>query len=129
MNQHHVAIEHHPKAVNKFTSDDRWFSAIGRFIFEFSQLEYTLKHYVAEKVGLDDVHFNSIMTHDFAILCNIAEVVLPQEPKRPDWHFPDAPDTPRKNKVKKDYQTERIARAKKLKRLINGCRKLNDDRV
>src|SRR5262249_46900452 len=95
----------------------------------FSQLEYTLKHYVAEKVGLDDVHFNSIMTHDFAILCNIAEAVLLQGPEPTDWGFPRAPDSSRKDEIKKDHQTEKLARAKRLKALLNGCRKLNVDRV
>jgi hypothetical protein len=40
-------MDHHKQSVNKFTAEDRFFSAIGRFIFEFSQLEYTLKHHVA----------------------------------------------------------------------------------
>jgi hypothetical protein len=72
-------MDHHQRSVNKFTSDDRFFSAIGRFIFEFSQLEYTLKHYIAEAIDLRDEHFNPIMTQDFAMLCKIAETVLLQD--------------------------------------------------
>jgi hypothetical protein len=36
----------------------------------------TLKDQVAQKIGLDDRYFNSIMTHDFAMLCTIAKSVL-----------------------------------------------------
>jgi hypothetical protein len=61
-------MDHHKKSVNKFTADDRFFSAIGRFIFEFSQLEYTLKHHVAEQVDLKDEYFTAVMVHDFAAL-------------------------------------------------------------
>jgi len=43
-----ISVDRHKRSVNKFTSEDRWFSAIGRFIFEFSQLEATLKYYVAQ---------------------------------------------------------------------------------
>jgi hypothetical protein len=50
-------MDHHKKAVNKFTRDEKFFSAVGRFFFEFSQLEYTLKYRVAEAIGLDDQHF------------------------------------------------------------------------
>jgi hypothetical protein len=76
MNGEAVAMDRHKKSVNKFTSEDRFFSAIGRFIFEFSQLEYTLKHHVAEEINLREEHFNAIMTHDFALLCTVAETVL-----------------------------------------------------
>lgn len=72
---------HHQRAVNKFTSEDRFFSAIGRLIFEFSQLEYTLKHHISERIGLGDEYFDALMTHDFAMLCTIAESVLTRESK------------------------------------------------
>lgn len=97
-------MDHHKKSVNKFTSDDRFFSAIGRFIFEFSQLEYTLKHHVAEQVNINDEHFTAVMTHDFAVLCTIAESVLVRPGMAED-------------------QTIR------LKELIKKCHSLNGDRV
>ena len=74
-----TSVDRHKRSVNKFTSEDRWFSAIGRFIFEFSQLEATLKYYVAHAINLQDRHFNSIMTQDFSMLCTIAETVLLRE--------------------------------------------------
>ena len=67
----------HQHSINKFTAEDRWFSAIGRFIYEFSQLQYTLKYYVAETIGLRDQHFGAITSQfDFARLCAAAESVL-----------------------------------------------------
>jgi|SRR6516162_7240069 hypothetical protein len=96
-------MDHHKKSVNKFTADDRFFSAIGRFIFEFSQLEYTIKHHVAEQVGLKDEYFTPVMTHEFAVLCTIAETVL----------GPGMTGD----------------RAERLKKLIDECRTLNEHRV
>jgi hypothetical protein len=75
----------HQQSINKFTSEDRWYSAIGRFISEFSQLEYTLKYYIAEAIGLSEQHFNAIASQfDFAKLCALAEyVLLHRAPTRP----------------------------------------------
>jgi hypothetical protein len=101
--QEEFAMEHHRKAVHKFTKEDRFFSAIGRFIFEFSQLEYSFKFYIAEEINLKDEHFNAVMTHDFALLCTIAEEVLVPSTSKPA--------------------------SSKLKKLISKCRSLNDERV
>ena len=98
-----MRADHNQRAVNKFTSEDQFFAAIGRFIFEFSQLEYTIKHHIAETVDLQDQYFNAIMTHDFALLCTIAESVL----------------GPRVAEQK----------AADFKKLIAKCRSLNTDRV
>jgi hypothetical protein len=65
---------------------DRVYREIGRFIFEFSQLEYTLRYYVADMARVDDQYFD-IMTSafDFAKLCS-ALVALSAKEKggRPD---------------------------------------------
>ena len=53
---------HNQEAIRSLGEDDAFFSAIGRFLFEFSQLEYSLKVTVAEAVRLPDEHFNSITT-------------------------------------------------------------------
>jgi hypothetical protein len=79
------------------------YRAIGRFIFQFSQLEYTLRHYVAAEIKLDDKYFSAIMTHDFALLCTVAfEVLSPS--------------------MSEDGQG-------RLRDTISECRKLNDVRV
>ena len=66
----------HVQAINKFTADDRWFCAIGLSSTELSQLEYTLKYYVAQTIGLSDQHFAAIASQfDFARLCAAAQNV------------------------------------------------------
>ena len=61
-----VRFLNHVQAINKFPgdADDKWFDAIGRFIFEFSRLEYTLRQYVAREIGLHDQHFVAIASHE-----------------------------------------------------------------
>ena len=93
-------MDRHQQAVNKLSGTEQLFSAIGRFIYEFSQLEDDLKQRVAGAISLRDEHFAAIMTYDFAMLCTVAETVL----------------TP-------IYQTA------KFKALIGKCRSLNIDRV
>jgi hypothetical protein len=51
---------------------DKTFRAIGRFLFEFSQLEYEIRRQVADAVDLELYHFHAIMMHDFAPLCTAA---------------------------------------------------------
>jgi hypothetical protein len=97
-------MDSHEKSVNVFTSEDRFFSAIGRFIFEFSQLEYSLRFYIAEGINITtDQHFNAIMTHDFSRLCDVAGNVL----------VPLVDET----------------QSNRLKKLISKCKALNDERV
>jgi hypothetical protein len=127
----------HRQAINKFTSDDRWFSAIGRFIFEFSQLEYTLKHYIAEAIGLKEQHFNSIMSHDFARLCGVAQTVLLQTSADPtsflesDWGEEQmAPRFAAALKPLMDEQdAQKVQRTNRLRELLKECKSLNEDRV
>src|SRR6476660_1743852 len=98
-----MEMDSHEKSVNQFTSEDRYYSAIGRFMVEFSQLEFSFKYYVAKQVNLGDQYFNAIMSHDFSRLCQIAETVL----------------------VPAAFDEKKAA----LKSLINKCKTLNDDRV
>jgi hypothetical protein len=55
---------------------NRTYEAIGRFIFEFSQLEYEIRHQIAQEVWITEEYFNAIMVHDFAVLCTAAEHVF-----------------------------------------------------
>lgn len=51
--------------------------AIGRFIAEFSQLEYTLRHYLAEEIKLDDMFFHEIVgSYDAGLLLNVCRAVF-----------------------------------------------------
>lgn len=50
-------------------ASDKTFRAIGRFLFEFSQLDYEIRRQVGEAAGVDLLHVHDIMTHDFGPLC------------------------------------------------------------
>jgi hypothetical protein len=121
----------HVQAINKFTADDRWFCAIGRFIFEFSQLEYMLKYYVALTIGLRDQHFAAITSQfDFARLCAAAENVWLQP-----YTGPSIQDVLGKPPARlRDLKRKKILagadeRERMLKKLLNECKLLNEDRV
>ena len=132
----------HTQSINKFTSDDRWYTAIGRFIFEFSQLEFTLKYYVAEAIGLaalnddggivSDQHFDTIMHQfDFARLCDIAESVL-LEPR--GTGLPVTVEgvvggpAPVFHQTAAEHEASKRKQTQLLKKLINECKSLNIDR-
>src|SRR6266540_3125539 len=125
-------MDHHKRSVNKFTSDDRWYSAIGRFIFAFSQLEYTLKHHVAERIGLRDQYFVPIMNYDFATLCTIAETVLLQKDEEQTYvkeNWDKGPASLHRKRIKAEFQAKQVKKTKKLKELIKKCKGLNTERV
>lgn len=67
--------------VAQLPKDEQFYSAIGRFVIAFSNLEMILKLWIAESVNLPSEFNDRIMTHDFAMLCNIAQSVLPAEMK------------------------------------------------
>jgi hypothetical protein len=83
---------------------EKTYRAIGRFVFEFSQLEYAIRHYVAEEVGVMTEYFNAIMTHDFATLCTGAIEVF-----------------------RHSYSDKR-ERFEKMERLLNRARTLGNER-
>jgi hypothetical protein len=50
-------------------SERRSFASIGRFIFEFSQLEFTIKHLLSLGLDLREGQFHIVTTgYDFATL-------------------------------------------------------------
>ena len=56
---------------------ERTYRAIGRFVFEFSQVEYTIRHYLASEIGLKEEYFTAVMeSYDVALLCAVAKQVL-----------------------------------------------------
>lgn len=53
------------------------FAAIGRFVFAFSQLEFTYKHFLADAIQLSSEDFNPVMSaFDFSKLCHITRVMF-----------------------------------------------------
>ena len=65
-----------PKSEWEIVSD-KTYRAIGRFIFEFSQAEYTIRHYLAEEIELDEKHFAPVVeSYDVGVLCTVAKQVF-----------------------------------------------------
>jgi hypothetical protein len=82
---------------------EKTYRAVGRFIFEFSQAEYTIRHYLAQEIGLDEEHFSALVeSYDVALLCTVAKEVF--------------------NKSRANTN------AAGIKDLINNFRALNDNR-
>jgi hypothetical protein len=125
-------VDYHQRSVNKFTSEDKFYSSIGRFIFEFSQLEYTIRYRLAEHIGLKDEFFDTFMSHDFSMLCNIAERVLlgvlASAEIDPELD-PLAKGSPPAILQKKKESPDKCAtREREVKELITDCRNLGSER-
>jgi hypothetical protein len=85
------------------TSAEKTYRAIGRFIFEFSQVEYTIRHYLAEEIGLNEEHFSAVVeSYEASLLCTVAIEVF------------------KKSRAKEN--------AAQIEKLINKFRQLNDKR-
>jgi hypothetical protein len=83
---------------------DETYLAIGHFMFEFSQLEMALRHFTALEAGVKDRYFNAVMTHDFSLLCTMAQELMGRS-----WKSSD--------------------KQKRFAEIIKQCRKMNDVRV
>jgi inorganic pyrophosphatase len=83
------------------------FLAIGEFIFEFSQLEFTIRHLLACMLDLkDDKSFDTIVSpYDFRTLCDVTSS-----------YIQDAAD------CDDDLRTH-------VKKTFDSCKALNDERV
>ena len=56
---------------------DKTYRAIGRFIFVFSQVEYTIRHHLAEAIELKEDFFTPVIeSYDVAVLCTVAKEVF-----------------------------------------------------
>ncbi len=65
------------------------FSAIGEFMFEFSQLEFVIRHALGEALGLSETgeapRFDIVTSpYDFATLCNVTEAIFVRTAKCED---------------------------------------------
>ena len=57
---------------------EKTYRAIGRFVFEFSQVEYTIRHYLASEIDLKEEYFTAVMeSYDVALLCAVASLSSP----------------------------------------------------
>jgi hypothetical protein len=52
---------------------EQTYRSIGRFMFEFSQVEYTIRHYLAKEIELKDIFFSEVMeSYDVGVLTTVA---------------------------------------------------------
>jgi len=79
------------------------YEQIGEFIFQFSQLEFTIRTQLSNVLNLSDDQFDVVTgPYDFSILCTVSKAILTQK-------FPE-------NKAV-------------LEKIFNRCRALNEERV
>ena len=58
-------------------AEEKTYRAIGRFIFEFSQAEFAIRHYLAQEIRLDEEHFSAVVeSYDVGLLCTVAKEVF-----------------------------------------------------
>ena len=82
---------------------ERTYRSIGRFMFEFSQVEYTIRHYLADEIRLKDEYFSAVVeSYDVGVLTKVATEVF-----------------------KKSRGADAAAAIEKL---LNRFRKMNEDR-
>lgn len=56
---------------------EKTYRAIGRFMFEFSQVEYAVRHYLAEEIGLKEEHFTAVIeSYEVGVLTTVAQEVF-----------------------------------------------------
>lgn len=59
---------------------DKTYHAIGRFVFAFSQVEYTIRHYLGEAINLNEDYFTPVLeSYDVALLCKVAKEVFAKQ--------------------------------------------------
>ncbi|WP_314946320.1 hypothetical protein [Bradyrhizobium cosmicum] len=77
------------------------YRAIGRFIHQFASVGWALRYHLAEAVKLNPIHMDTVITHNFALLCPAADTIFSE-------------------KLKRDEDK------KLLKKLISQCRTMNN---
>lgn len=71
-----MSDKYHQEAIKHLGKGEKFYSSIGRFISEFSYLEFVLRQRIAEAVALNFEFLDQIISHDFAMLCTIAQNVM-----------------------------------------------------
>jgi len=82
---------------------NRQFQGIGQFIYQFSQLQFSIRHVLHARLGLSAEYFDIVTgPYDFVMLCNVTE-------KASIVRYP--------------------AKEADIEKVFKECRKLNDSRV
>jgi hypothetical protein len=56
---------------------EKTYRAIGRFMFEFSQVEYSIRHRLAEEIGLNEEYFAAVVeSYEVETLCSVGAEVF-----------------------------------------------------
>jgi hypothetical protein len=56
---------------------EQTYRAVGRFMFEFSQAEYAIRHYLGEAIGLDERYFSAVVeSYDVGLLVTVTKKVF-----------------------------------------------------
>jgi len=59
---------------------EKTYRAIGRFIFAFSQVEFTIRQRLGEALGLEDDYFTPVVdSYDVVVLCKVALEVFAKQ--------------------------------------------------
>jgi hypothetical protein len=84
-----------PKPLTKKQeAAEKTYRAIGRFMFEFSQLEYEIRYRLSEVLDVALWYFNEAMVHDFSALCNAAKSAF-------DFEYSKATERPKFKELEK----------------------------
>ena len=97
-------VELMPSSHEKAAAE-KTYRAIGRFVFEFSQLEYAIRYHLAAELGLNDDHFTFaavVGSYDAALLGTVAKEVF--------------------------SRSRTSTNAPKIAKLLNKYREINDER-
>lgn len=58
-------------------ASDETYRAIGRFVFEFSQVEYMIRYFLAQEIQLKEEYFSAVVeSYDVGVLINVAKEVF-----------------------------------------------------
>jgi hypothetical protein len=89
-----------PKAADQ---REAMFTAIGEFIFQFSQLEFFIRMELGQALGLKEGIITIVAgPYDFLALCNVTKTILTQKDPEKSRH---------------------------IEQVLNRCKRLNDERV
>jgi hypothetical protein len=104
------------------------FLAIGEFIFEFSQLEFTIRFALATALNIPEGAFSAVTSmYDFAALCRVTRAVLDEAEaqRRVAEDQETLSDVLEGLPTREDQEKLR----KEIAKVFNACLKVNDERV
>lgn len=94
--------------IQEFFDKPEQYQAIGKFVFQFSQLEFTIRHLLSDLLELTPTQFYIVTaSYDFATLCRVTSSFI--------YDLPEL-------QVEKELKDE-------VRDTFNACLRVNDDRV